>query len=433
MDEFGAQYVAFAIFCCLNHPIYYLTWRYLDEQSYESLFLRTVATLICIPLLFAHSWPKAMKSWLPLYWYFAITFNLPFFFVFMLLMNNASSVWLMSNTVILFWVLFLVDWASYLCIMAIGIICAGLTFVLVKPLYFSELNYLGLITQYVGSVIVIVLFARKKIKFDREKFMSMRIFGDCISHEVSTPLLAITSGIAGLKNYLIRIVAVLQNEYVSLPDLPQLKTLQQIPLILDNIEKESEHIANFIEVINSKVLHKKHPDLLKNTLDIYDCLNEVLQHCIYLTSTKIEIDVQPNMHFFFVGDDVLIKNIINNLLKNAVYSIRKARKGKLSIFVTDIKHYNQLHIKDTGLGISKKVQKKLFEPFYSTKEEGEGAGIGLAFCKIAMNSMGGNILLKAEANQYAEFILQFPKTIRENEREECVASVLVSHKNFHDR
>lgn len=333
----------------------------------------------------------------------------------MLLMNNASSVWLMSNTVILFWVLFLVDWASYLSIMAIGIVGAWLTFVLIKPPHFYELNYVGLITQYVGSVIVIVLFARKKIKFDREKFMSMRIFGDYLSHEVSTPLLAITSGIAGLKNYLTSIVTVLQNEQISLPGLPQPKTLQRIPIILENIEKESEHIANFIEVINSKVLHKKHPDLLKNTLDIHDCLNEVLQHCIYLTSSKIEIDVEPNIHFFFIGDDILIKNIINNLLKNAVYSIRKARKGKLSIFATETKQYNQLHIKDTGLGINKNVQKKLFEPFYSTKEEGEGAGIGLTFCKIAMTSMDGNILLKAEAHQYAEFILQFPKIpLREN-------------------
>ena len=335
----------------------------------------------------------------------------------MLLMNNASSVWLMSNTVILFWVLFLVDWASYLAIMGIGILGAWLTFLLVSPSHFNELNYVGLLTQYIGSVIVIVVFARKKIKFDREKFMSMRIFGDCISHEVSTPLLAITSGIAGLKSYLLRIVDVLQKEkeHLSLPGLPPDKILNKLPIILDNIEKESEHISNFIEVINSNVLHKKDTSLLKKKIDIHDCLDAVLQNCIYLTSSNIEIEIQPDLHFIFVGDSILAKNIINNLLKNAVYSIRKARKGKLAVFTSETKKFNQLHIRDTGLGIAKKEKRRLFEPFYSTKAQGEGAGIGLAFCKIAMNSMDGNIVLQAKEGQYAEFILQFPKIAHQGE------------------
>lgn len=414
VDDFGAQYFALALFYCLNHPIFYIMWKDLTVKSYENFFLRCLGTIISIPLLFTPYWPAKVKKWLPLYWYFMITFNLPYFFIFMSLMNNASISWLMSTTVIAFWLLFLVDWPSYLAITFVGVIAAFITFFAVGHPSTHHFNLIGvgsigLTFQCIATIIIIVVFARNKIKTNQEKFMSMRILGDCISHEVSTPLLAITSGIAGIKNHLIRVVNVLQNENISLPGLPQAKTLNQIPFILNNIEKESEHIANFIEVINSNVLHKKQPALLKNRLDIHDCLKEVLEHCIYLTSSKIELEVQSDIHFFLVGDEILVKNIINNLLKNAVYSIRKARKGKLSIFTTQTSKYNELHIKDTGLGIAKKEKKKIFEPFYSTKEKGEGTGIGLAFCKIAMNSMDGHILLQAEADQYAEFILQFPK------------------------
>lgn len=408
VSEFGAQYFALAVFCCLNHPIYYITWRFFDEQSYESLFLRTTATLICIPLLFTKKWPASFKIWLPTYWYFVVTFNLSFFFFYMLLMNSASNVWLMSTTVIIFWLLFLVDWASYLVLMTIGVSIAWITYLIMRPVHAPDFNYIGLATQYVGSVAVLVVFARKRIKFDREKFMTIKLIGGSLAHETRTPLLAISSGSIGLRHHL--------NTYLSSDDMPasirdlcSKEILPEINVITENIEKEAKHISNFVDVISSNILHGKkvYNNLIEVNVAI--CLQDILKNDVNLAGEMVNVEVLEPIDLVVLGDEVLIKHVISNLLKNAVFSLRKSRKGHILIWTSIDESYSCLHIKDTGLGISKKQARQIFKPFYTTKDKDEGAGIGLTFSRLVMDIFNGHIELLAAEGEYAEFILKFPR------------------------
>ncbi|HBC71240.1 MAG TPA: ATP-binding protein [Coxiellaceae bacterium] len=95
-----------------------------------------------------------------------------------------------------------------------------------------------------------------------------------------------------------------------------------------------------------------------------------------------------------------------NLLKNALYYIARARKGQIYIHLENRENENRLYFKDTGKGIAKEMLSHIFNRFYS-KTDG-GVGIGLSFCKMAMEWMGGSITCQSVEGEYTEFVLHFP-------------------------
>ena len=72
-------------------------------------------------------------------------------------------------------------------------------------------------------------------------------------------------------------------------------------------------------------------------------------------------------------------------------------------------HYNYLIVKDTATGIPKDFLPKIFDQFETKKSTSGGTGLGLAFCKMVMESYGGKIECNSELGKYTEFVLSFPK------------------------
>jgi len=67
-------------------------------------------------------------------------------------------------------------------------------------------------------------------------------------------------------------------------------------------------------------------------------------------------------------------------------------------------------VEDTGTGILPQNLKRIFERFYTTTESGHGSGIGLSFCKMVMDGLGGSITCESEFGVYTRFTLLFPRT-----------------------
>ena len=111
--------------------------------------------------------------------------------------------------------------------------------------------------------------------------------------------------------------------------------------------------------------------------------------------------------FSFKGDELLMIHLLFNLLKNALYYIKVAGKGDIHIWCDQNEKHNILHFKDTGQGIAKKDLPHIFERFFTKTPH--GTGIGLAFCKMVMNSLGGDITCSSHEKEFAEFTLLFPK------------------------
>ena len=83
--------------------------------------------------------------------------------------------------------------------------------------------------------------------------------------------------------------------------------------------------------------------------------------------------------------------------------------GELSIVESIEDDVVKLSVKDSGSGIDSANLERIFEPFYTTKEKGQGTGLGLSMCKRIVESYHGKIYVKSELNVGSEFVIEFPK------------------------
>ena len=95
------------------------------------------------------------------------------------------------------------------------------------------------------------------------------------------------------------------------------------------------------------------------------------------------------------------KESLINLIKNAFkYALPKANS------ILKIRIYkNTVIFHDTGFGINAKQMEKIFDQFYSSDKA--GTGLGLTFCKMVMESIGGKIECMSEEKKFTTFILTF--------------------------
>ena len=106
----------------------------------------------------------------------------------------------------------------------------------------------------------------------------------------------------------------------------------------------------------------------------------------------------------------MLRRVLINLLENAI----KFSKTETEIEIGAMKKDNsiQFWVKDNGPGIPASEHKRIFEKFARIKTKVErrpsGLGIGLAFCRIAVQAHGGTIWLESEEGKGAKFIFQLP-------------------------
>ena len=108
-----------------------------------------------------------------------------------------------------------------------------------------------------------------------------------------------------------------------------------------------------------------------------------------------------------------INQVILNLLMNAMDAILMKNPegmGSIKILTCFDARFVCFHIKDDGIGIPEPLQSKIFEPFYTTKQVGEGTGLGLSLCyDIIIKKHHGEILLQSSPGAGSEFIIKLPR------------------------
>lgn len=102
----------------------------------------------------------------------------------------------------------------------------------------------------------------------------------------------------------------------------------------------------------------------------------------------------------------IMQQVIFNLINNACQAMEEP--GELTLSLTSESGLAHLKIKDTGPGIGEEHLQHVFDPFYTTKEEGQGTGLGLSMSRSAVESFGGTIEVETELGQGTTFIIKLP-------------------------
>jgi len=195
------------------------------------------------------------------------------------------------------------------------------------------------------------------------------------------------------------------------------RTLQLTPEKKDDFEVISEEIRH-IDTIANNFLEFARPPKLKvqkvSPSDTVDMALQLLRH--RLESYQVAVDVQRDGRLpEIMADSDQLKEVLVNLMVNACEAM--VNGGKITIqertgYAEDLGPTVVIAVKDNGPGVPQAVQSKLFQPFYSTKEE--GTGLGLSIASRVVEEHGGWIDLKSIEGQGATFIITLP--LREGAR-----------------
>jgi signal transduction histidine kinase len=167
----------------------------------------------------------------------------------------------------------------------------------------------------------------------------------------------------------------------------------------------AERIARIVRGLREFV----HPD--QSELREVD-LTDVLESAVELCSNELRYGVRVHRDYqslpkvaCYAGQ---IEQVFVNLLVNAAQAMA-SNKGDLYLAARPEGSGAMISIRDTGPGISPEHQPQLFLPFFTTKPVGKGTGLGLHVAYKIVHAHGGQISVRSEAGQGAEFILRLPK------------------------
>jgi PAS domain S-box-containing protein len=122
---------------------------------------------------------------------------------------------------------------------------------------------------------------------------------------------------------------------------------------------------------------------------------------------SIEVEVPSDMPMVFV-DGEMIRRVLINLLENAIKF--SPSKSIIQIGAKRKEGFAQVWVKDSGPGILPAFQERIFEKFtrLSTKEGSRGLGLGLAFCRLAIEGHNGRIWVESEEGEGTKFVFLLP-------------------------
>ena len=388
----------------IGFPFYYYVWAHVFPQPYESLLLRGFCSCLFGGIVFRNAVPKLWQRYLPYYYLFMIGFCLPFFFAYMMLMNDWSTVWAMSFMASIFLHILLVHETKVMLAQAALSVAAayGAVYWLqhYEPQHVILWPYVPifLFTYVFGN-----LFYFRNQSSHESKVSIAKSFGAGIAHEMRNPLSALKSSVDVLRSILpVQLANPTQGAYIDGQDLTLLHE------ILGNAD-EVIHTGN--ETIDLLLTSIDENRVSTSTFKRLSA-KEVVDHALHSFSYKRALDRQAVTlnainDFDYFGSETLLKFALYNLLKNAFY-YQNSEHFHIEVTLITRGQENLIVVRDNGVGIAPDRLDDIFKDFYTFGKNGS-YGLGLPFCRKVMKSFGGNIRCASVLGEWTEFTLSFPQ------------------------
>jgi PAS domain S-box-containing protein len=223
-----------------------------------------------------------------------------------------------------------------------------------------------------------------------------------ISHEIRTPMNAIL-GIAEMQ---------LQNETI-----PQKKEALSI---IHNSGKTLLHIIN--DLLDLSKIEAKKMEIVSVKYEIASLINDTVQLYAARMEKKLirfNLEVDENIPAELFGDELRIKQVLNNILSNA-FKYTAAGEVSMSVAAEKIKDQNSdvmmiFRISDTGQGMTEEQKSKIFNEYYRFNLVNNrmigGTGLGMTIVQNLVTLMGGSISIESEVDKGSVFTVSLPQKI----------------------
>jgi PAS domain S-box-containing protein len=228
----------------------------------------------------------------------------------------------------------------------------------------------------------------------QDKMMSLGRLAASVAHEINNPL-------SGILNYLRLMVRMLER------GAHDQATLTKFKHYLETITTETDRCAR---IISNLLTFSRKPTDKKAPVSI----QELLERCVVLSQHRMALDqivLETRIGtetMMVMGDMNQLQQCIINLIFNAIDAMPGGGRLELSARPCNDMKFIYIRVKDDGCGIEKNEQARIFEPFYTTKEEGFGVGLGLSTTYGIIQHHGGAIQVESTPGEGTTFLIRLP-------------------------
>lgn len=233
-----------------------------------------------------------------------------------------------------------------------------------------------------------------------EKLAALGELAAGVAHEINNPLAGIRNAIALLKRH----IPVEVKHYDK----------------LDLIDGEIERISG---ITHQMYLLYRPSQQRASTFSLKQTIDQAIALALPM-SRKANVKVTASLHCSIrtqglEPDQVILregelKQVLLNLVHNAIQASHAG--GQVAVAARADERHTVLTVTDSGHGIAKSVISKIFDPFFSTKTEtvGQGMGLGLSVTRGIVEAMNGTIDVTSEQGKGTEFVVRLPRCLDED-------------------
>ena len=234
----------------------------------------------------------------------------------------------------------------------------------------------------------------------QDKMASLGKLSSSVVHEINNP-------VAGILNLVMLSKRILKEDEIKQDELDLFRQY------LGLMETETRRIGR---IVSNLLVFARQSKIEVIKFDMNDLIEQTLilnSNLLKINRIRVIEELERNLPLISGSEDQL-KQVVMNLISNAVESMSKASRKRLTIrtFSKPKDKAIGLEICDTGVGIPQSAVSKIFEPFFTTKKKGKGVGLGLSVVYGIIKGHGGQIYVDSDKGKGTKFSITLLQKIK---------------------
>ena len=182
-----------------------------------------------------------------------------------------------------------------------------------------------------------------------------------------------------------------------------------MPALKEDLDQVMQAAIRARDLVQQILAFSRKSDQDRAPLQIAIQVKEALKLLRASIPATIDIQHRIDSEAKVLANPTHIHQIIMNLCTNAYHAMEK-NGGTLFVSLTDEAggEHVRLEVKDNGCGMDEMIKARIFDPYFTTKEQGRGTGMGLAVVHGIVNSMGGEIMVDSSLGKGSAFTILLP-------------------------
>lgn len=230
-----------------------------------------------------------------------------------------------------------------------------------------------------------------------------------VAHEINNPLAGALAS-QGLAIDDVREVLGVLRRSESLDRDALTRQLEDVLDALGDAQTGDQRIARIVQDLTTI----GRPDTRRTRVRLLDMVDEAMRWLPAATSTEATVIIESGGAPDVDASAGQLGQVLVNLVTNAAKSIPDGRKAVITIKLgPGSPGMARFEVTDNGSGISPDVMARMFDPFFTTREVGQGMGLGLPVCHAIVTAHGGSITATSEVGKGSTFRVELPAVVEE--------------------